>query len=165
MKDRVLHSKFAALWAALLVLNGSGTGAGNEPMERATLKGLHGLQIVVDRLPAGIESSGLDAKSLRARIEERVQKAGVTVTPDAGAFLGIHMRAVQEKKGAIALCMDLGLFQTVSLQRDQAVKTVTETWGTQSVVLVWPKQVSEAVTGTVDELVDQFVDAYRSANK
>jgi hypothetical protein len=79
-------------------------------------------------------------------------------------FLGLRLMAVRESKGAYALCIALGVYQAVTLDRDRTIKTATETWDSQSVVLVRPKQLSEAAADTVDQLVDQFIGAYRSAN-
>jgi hypothetical protein len=72
--------------------------------------------------------------------------------------------AVREAKGAYGICLSLGLYQSVILERDRTIKTATQTWETQSVVLVRPKQVRAATDSTLDQLVDQFAGAYRSAN-
>jgi hypothetical protein len=56
------------------------------------------------------------------------------------------------------------MYQNVTLTRDPAIKTMAETWSGESVLLVPPKMLSEAMSNTVDVLVDQFIAAYQSAN-
>jgi hypothetical protein len=149
---------------ALLMSGGIVRAATNTPMDRATLRGLHGLKVVVEPPSPELESAGINAENLRAQIEERLRNAGVTIDPQAREFLGLGFMAALEKKGATALCLHLDLYQNVSLERDATIKTATETWGTQSVVLVWPKQLNEVAGSTVDELTTQFINAYKSAN-
>ncbi len=148
----------------LLVWTGIGAAATNTPMDRATLRGLQGVKIVVEPPAPELQDAGLKADSLQAQIEDRLRNAHVAIHPDAREFLGLHLIAVREKKGAFALSVELDLYQSVALERDPTIKTATETWGTQSVILVWPKQLNEAASSALDDLITQFINAYRSAN-
>ena len=138
--------------------------ASDAPADRATLLGLKALKVAVDSPGSELEAEGLNAADLQTRIEERLRKAGITVDQAAREFLGLHVMAAREVKGPYGICLSLGLYQSVSLERDQAVKTAIQTWETESVVVVRPKQVRTAMESTVDQLVDQFASAYASAN-
>ena len=52
----------------------------------------------------------------------------------------------------------------VALTRDKNTKTVAETWGDQKVMAVPAKGLDRQVSMAVDDLVDEFVRAYRSVN-
>lgn len=151
----------AFLFLALIGMNGR---ASDEPADRATLRGLMALKVAVDPAGPELEGEGLHAADLQARIEARLAKAGIAVDQSATVFLGLHVLAVREPKGPYGICLSLGLYQSVFVERDRTIKTATQTWETQSVVVVRPKQVRMAMEGTLDQLVDQFAGAYRSAN-
>jgi hypothetical protein len=50
------------------------------------------------------------------------------------------------------------------LVRNKDVKTATETWGVDTVLMADPKVVTREALNSVDELADRMVAAYRSAN-
>jgi hypothetical protein len=151
----------AFLFLALIGMNGRATDA---PADRATLRGLKTLNVAVDPPGPELEAEGLRATDLQARIKEGLRRAGIAVDLAAREFLGLHVLAVREAKGSYGICLSLGLYQSVLLERDSTIKTATQTWETQSVVLVRPKQVRTAMDSTLDQLVDQFAGAYGSTN-
>jgi hypothetical protein len=58
----------------------------------------------------------------------------------------------------------MGLYQIVLLNRDKSTKTVTETWGDQRVAPAAPKAIERTVTDAVDDLVSEFINAYKAVN-
>lgn len=151
----------AFLFLAVIGMNGRASDA---PADRATLRGLMALNVAVDPPGPELEGAGLRAADLQARIEDRLPRAGIAVDQSAREFLGLHVLAVREAKGSYGICLSLGLYQSVFLERDRTIRTATQTWETQSVVVVRPKQVRTAMGDTLDQLIDQFTGAYRSAN-
>jgi hypothetical protein len=151
----------AFLFLALISMSGRPS---DTPTDRATLRGLMALNVVLDPLGPELEGEGLRAADLRARIADRLSKAGITVDQSAKEFLGLHVIALRETKGSYGICLSLGLYQSVFLERDRTVKTATQTWETHSVMVVHPKQVSMAMDSILDQLVDQFIHAFGSAN-
>lgn len=148
----------------LVALMGTNGRASDTPADRATLHGLKALKVAVDPPGPELEAEGLHASDLQARIENRLRKADIEVDQAAREFVGLHVMAVREPKGPYGICFSLGLYQSVSLERDQTIKTATQTWETHGVVVVRPKQVRTGMESTLDQLVDQFASAYRSAN-
>jgi hypothetical protein len=138
--------------------------ASDGPIERATLRGLKAIKVIVDPPDAELQRGGVTAPKLAAQIAQRLEKDGLPVDNNAIEFVGLRVTAVHAKKKTSAICLTLGLYQNVSLVRDPAIKTTTETWSGESVVLVPPDLYSEAVADTVNQLVDQFADASRAAN-
>ena len=120
--------------------------------------------MAVDPLGPELAAEGLSTASVQARVEERLRRAGVTVDPGAPEFVGFRMLAASARRGPMAVCVEIGLYQAVTLNRDKATRTVTATWGAQSVVLTPPNEVNASSGDTVDELVDRFAAAYRAGN-
>jgi len=148
----------------MLLLAGVLSSAGDGPLDRATLRGLKAIGVVIDPLDAELEREGLSGEALQTQVEQRLQAAGIPIDKNAVEFVGLKIMGAQAKRTPVALCLDLGLYQPVILSRDKEIRTATETWGTHSVLLAQPRQVSQSSAETVDQLVQQFVDAYRSAN-
>lgn len=161
MVSLIMGRVVAFLFLALIGMNGR---ASDTPTDRATLRGLMALNVVVDPPGPELEAEGLRAADLRARIADRVTKAGIAVDQSAREFLGLHVMALREAKGSYGICLSLGLFQSVFLERDRTIKTATQTWETHGVIVVRPKQVRTAMESILDQLVDQFAGAYGSAN-
>lgn len=152
----------AALFC-LVLISVSGR-ASDAPADRETLRGIKSIKVAVDPPGPELNSEGLRAADLQARIEARLSKASIAMEPAAREFLGLHLIAVQETKGAFGICLALGVYQGVLLDRDHNIRTAVPTWETQSIVVVRPKQVREAIDNTLDQLVDQFIRAYETAN-
>ena len=83
---------------------------------------------------------------------------------DAVEFLGLHITFAHGRKTDYALSLNLAMYQKVTLARDPNLKTTADTWSGESVLLTPPKLLDDAISNTVNQLVDQFVDAYLSAN-
>jgi hypothetical protein len=149
---------------ALLALSGVYASASDGPIERATLRGLKTVRVVVDPPDEELQRAGVTAAKLVAMVEQRLQKAGLTPDSSAVEFLGLRVTAAHAKKKNSAVCLTLGLYQNVTLVRDPKIKATTETWAGESVVLAPPELFYEAVANTVNQLVDQFADAFRTAN-
>lgn len=139
--------------------------ASDGPIERATLRGLKALRVAVDPPDAEMRRAGLTATKLTTMVEERMQKDGVPIDTNAVEFLGLRITAAHaNRKQPSAVCLTLGLYQNVTLVRDPKVKATLETWSGDSVVLSPAELFHEAVSNTVNQLVDQFANAYRQAN-
>ena len=147
-----------------MILTGISGWASDAPADRATLRGLKVLNVAVDRPGPELNAEGMHDSDLQSRIVARLRKAGIAVDQSAREFLGLHVMAVREARGSYGICLSLGLYQSVFLERDQTIKTATQTWETQSVVVAPPKQLGTAIESTLEQLVDQFVGAYKSAN-
>ncbi len=149
------------LWLALP----HGAISSDAPMDRATLRGLQGVKAVVDSPDgAAMQQAGLTASKLARQIEQRLAKAGIPVDSSAREFVGLRVTFAHAKKTDYALGLTLAMYQNVSLTRDPAIKTMAETWSGESIVLAPSRMLGEAVSNTLEELVDQFIAAWRSAN-
>ena len=107
-----------------MLLSAAAFGADGQ-LDRATLKGLKSVGIVVDTVDADLAREGIDPDFLRATILTKLEKAGIAVEKDAVDFLGLRVTAAQGKRMPAALCLSLGLYQPVILSRDPGARTVT----------------------------------------
>jgi hypothetical protein len=139
-------------------------GAGDAALDRATLKGLGAVNIIVDKLDAQVEGAGVTRAALRARIEDKLRAANIPVDASKAEFLAVRMTGVRGERGPVALAVSLGAYQPVLLARDRNTKTATQTWEAETVLLAEPKQLYRATMDAVDELAAGFVTAYRSVN-
>lgn len=139
-------------------------------MDRSTLRGLKALKVVVDSPAPEVEREGVSGDSLRITIEQKLRDAGITVDHDAVEFVGLNIssarppRKMLMSKSPVSLVINMGLYQIVLLNRDKSTKTVTETWGDQRVAPAAPKAIEHAVSDAVDDLVNEFITAYRAVN-
>ena len=62
------------------------------------------------------------------------------------------------------MSITIGLYQPVVLVRDAKVRTATQTWEVETILMADPKQLFRASMESVDELADRFVAAFRSVN-
>ena len=159
------YRHFAALLIAGACL------ASDTSMDRATLRGLQAVKVVVDPLGSELEREGLDANRLRGSIEQKVRDAGIKVDNDVNEFIGLSISFAQAgkkvlsiKKGPFSLTISLGVYQVALLTRDMATKTVVETWGVEKTAAAAARGLDRDVSSAVDDLVDQFVKAYLSVN-
>jgi hypothetical protein len=145
-------------------------GASDAPLDRATLHGLMGVNVVIDPVAPEIEKEGATADALRNRFEERIRRAGITIDTGSKEFVGLRVTAVRAARrplatgATFAIAATIGLYQRVTLVRDPSLHTVTQTWEVETVMLVDTREVQRACMDSMDELAGRFVTAYRSVN-
>lgn len=156
---------------AVLILAAGVCFASDTSMDRATLRGLKAVKVVVDPLGPELEREGLDANRLRGTIEQKLRDAGVKIDNDVNEFVGLSISFAQAgrkvlsvKKGPFSLTIGLGVYQVAVLTRDMATKTVVETWGVEKTASASARGLDRDVSNAVDDLVDQLVKAYLSVN-
>lgn len=94
-------------------------GASDAPLDRATLRGLMGVNVVIDPVAPEIEKEGATTDALRNRFEERIRRAGISIDTDSREFVGLRVTAVRAARrplgnGAMfAIAATIGLYQRV----------------------------------------------------
>ena len=140
-------------------------GAGDAPLDRATLHGVGAVGVVIDPVAPEIEKEGVTMDGLRMRLEEGLRNADIQMDTTSKAFLGLRLRSVRAARGPLAIAITIGLYQPVTLVRDPSVRTAAATWEVDTVILADTKQVYRACIDLADELTGRFVTAYRSVNE
>lgn len=147
----------------LMALTASGR-AFNSPEERATLKGVQAVSVVVEILSPDIERDGLTKSQLKADVELRLQSAGIGLMPTSMEYLYLTLLAVKTKEGLYAYSLLLELNQPLFLMRDSRIVT-TATWKMSGLSMVHQRNLSETLRGQVANLVDVFIKAYFEQNR
>jgi len=141
--------------------------ASDSQAERVTLTGLSPISVVVEELSPIAAKSGLTTAALQADAERRLRQAGISLTPDADAYLYVHV-TVADPGGAQPLpyIVDVSLMQEVTLPRGVKTRTPLQvpTWSVNNLGLVGASGLKLAVSDHVAQFVDQFIKAYQSVN-
>ncbi len=156
-----MHFRMLLLLALPLLL----PGAGDAPIDRATLHGLSAVNVVIDHVDPALQKEEITQGALRARVAERLRKAGINVDEKSPNFVGVRLLHVREGRfSPYALSVNLGAYQQVALVRDAKIKTSTQTWEVETVLAAGSKAVYRACMDSVDDLADRFIAAWREAN-
>src|ERR1041385_1267497 len=111
----------------LAALAANCAGASDGPIERATLRGLKSVRVIVDPSDQDLQKAGITAAKLVEMVEQRMKQMGMELDNQAVEFIGLRVTAAHEKKRNSAVCLTLGLYQNVTLARDPKIKATTET--------------------------------------
>src|SRR5207245_7640887 len=104
------------LVAFLLFIPGFRCLAADSSMDRATLRGLTAVKIVIDQPPPEMEQEGLDRDHLRSTIEQKLRNGGIKIDNDAVEHLGLPSASARTgRRISHYLSLYLGLSQYVLL--------------------------------------------------
>ncbi len=139
--------------------------------EAGTLRGLEGVEIVVESVDVEADWHGLSTASLQADVARRLTEAKVPVLdsdtgrPQPWLYVRVQVRAGRDRrKGVFAVTMSLQLRQAVTLARDPNLLGLATTWAASDGVSLFEEDDLERVRERLGQLVDLFVTAYRTAN-
>src|SRR5690349_2769449 len=93
--------------AALLLVPAVTCAAGDAELDRATLRGLKAVGVVIDRIDPQLPKEGVTGDALHQRLVNRLTAAGVPVVPDAQEFVGIQVSAVRANRGPYAISITI----------------------------------------------------------
>jgi hypothetical protein len=141
--------------------------AADSQIERASLTGLTTISVVVEALAPIAEKNGLTTAALQTDVERRLRQAGISLTPDADAYLYVHVTVADPGPSLpLPYVVDVSLMQEVTLPRGLKTRTPLQcpTWSLNRLGMSSADRVRTPVTDRVDEFVDQFIRAYQSVN-
>ncbi len=164
----------AKLWMALLALVSVlvSLALADDPAERATLAGLAGVRVVVDDVEDDVEDEGLTQSALQRDVELKLQQAGIRVLTEAEwraapgkPTLELEINTLKPQTKTYLFSITLDLAQEVRLERDTNLSSHASTWSaTPRLGAALAAHLPRAVRRHVQEMVDQFVNAYLAAN-
>ena len=157
------------LWTMMTVLVCVATSAASDSQtDRASLKGLSALSVVVEDLPSTATNNGLTTAALQADTERRLRLAGISITPDSDAYLYVHVTVADPGPSLpLPYYVDVALMQEITIPRG-GVQSRTPlqcpTWSVSRLGMASGDRLRPNVADRVGEFVDQFIRAYRSVN-
>ena len=140
------------------------------PTGRDTLRGLPGVEVLVESLPPELERVGLTTVGLRTELEQRLKAGGVLVFANqkenpspAKPYLYVHLNPIELPGQLQAVAVQVHVRQTLQslVTNSQIVNAMT--WDVHTVIAMRPSEVS-VLKETVLEMVDRFVADWRSVH-
>jgi len=144
----------------------------NGVSNRATLRGLKGVGVLVEKLPPEVEQEGLKRDQIQIEVESKLRTAGIKVLTREEAFntpgepflyININVNIAKTESEIYPYSIDLLLIQKVSLLRDPNLTSYAITWSTGGVGSIGKTIVRELEEG-VEAMVDVFIKAYLDEN-
>lgn len=134
------------------------------PTGRATLRGLPGVEVLIEGLPPDLERGGLTTSALRAVVMQRLRAAGIRVYASqsenpspAKPYLYIALNALTLPEGAgYAIAVQVHLRQTLRSLVTESNIVNAMTWEAHN-VLVAPAAELPLLPAEVGAFVDLFV--------
>ena len=139
---------------------------------RATLRGLQGVGVLVEKLPPEVESQGLSRDQLQKEVESKLEKAGIKVLTREEAFnaagepflyINLNVNIAKTESDIYPYGIDMLLIQKVSLLRDPKLTSYAITWSTGGVGSI-AKPILSQLRESVEAMVDVFIKAYLAEN-
>ena len=139
---------------------------------RATLQGLKGVGVLVEKLPPEVEQEGLKRDQVQMEVESKLRTAGIKVLTKEEAFntpgepflyINLNINIAKTESDIYPYSIDLLLIQKVSLLRDPKLTSYAVTWSTGGVGSVG-KPILSQLRESVEAMVDVFVNAYLMEN-
>jgi hypothetical protein len=162
----VLHAARLAGIALVLTADPAREVGGRQfvPTGRATLRGLAGVEVLVEALQPELERAGLTGASLRADIVSRIRAHGITVYASqsenpspAKPYLYLDLNAIALPRGEVAVLVQLHLRQTLRSPATGADVVDAMTWDQHSIIRM-PAGSPGTARATVRAQVDQFIE-------
>jgi hypothetical protein len=151
--------------SASILVAAAAHAAGDAPLDRATLRGITDVAVIIDKMDDDLVQQGLSPGTLQTRVEEKLRQADVPVTAGGPTFVGIRFVQAHDKRGPYAVCISVGVYQQVALSRDPKIKTSTQTWEAETVMMADPKVLYRVALDSLDELLTRFAEAWKSVNR
>ena len=138
---------------------------------RDTLRGLPGVEVLVEPLAPELERAGLLGSAIHANVERHLRARGIPVystqvaNPSAAkAYLYVQVSGLSLPRGGYALAVEVQLRQTLrSLVTASAIANAMS-WDQQMVMAVQPGDSMQGVYAEVQSLVDRFVEDWRAVH-
>ena len=158
--------------ALLLVLLGAGHASGQLFIStgRDTLRGLTGVEVLVEDVPSELSQPEVATAALRRSVEERLRAGGITVYASqvanpsvAKPYLYVQLTTLVLPESVQAVAIQIHLRQTVRSTATESNIVNAMTWDVHTIVAVTPRD-GAALRELVLEMVGQFVDDWRAVH-
>lgn len=140
--------------------------AEDKEITRLTLRGVKEVNVVIESIEPEIQNMGLTQDQVRADVESKLRLANIAVSSDierGRPAIYLYVQVIRpEKINRLFYSVSLSLLQNVILERDQEVKTNTDTWVAR---ILGMSSGTEAIRADIRSLLDQFIEDYRKANQ
>lgn len=139
---------------------------------RATIKGLPGIGVLVEKLPGELEKEGLRRDQLQKDVEAQLKKAGIKVYSreecskipgEPYLYINLNVNIAKTESDLYPYTIDIMLIQKVSLIRDPNRVAYAITWSTGGVGSI-TKSIVNQLRENVTEVVEIFIQRFLEEN-
>jgi hypothetical protein len=166
---RRLGSAVAVAVLALLIVPAS-AGQLFVPTGGITLRGLPGVELIVETVPGALQRAGLTQAVVRRVVEQALREGGVVVFPSQAAnpsaskaYLDMRMTALALPDGSYAVALQMHARQTVSSLVTESKIVNAATWDTGRLVSVAATELPR-VADEIREMAAEFVADWKAAH-
>lgn len=143
----------------------------SDDLRRAPLRGISGVNVLVEDLPANVEALGLRRETIRTEVELRLRRNRVSV-------VSLSIESIEKETPTLMVTVDVlehprldlyavhvtvELMQSASLDRDRRRSVWVSTWS-DGLKMFRDSRALPDVRSNVGELVDRFINDYLAAN-
>jgi len=136
-----------------------------------TLRGLPGVEVLVEPIDPQLERQGLTASAIHANVERYLRARSIPVyanqvqnASEAKPYLYVQVSGLSLPSRGYALAVEVQVRQTLrSLVTGSAIVNAMS-WDQQMVMIVQPADGMQGVHAQVQTLVDQFVQDWRAVH-
>ena len=140
------------------------------PTGRETLRGLPGLEVLIESIPPELERAGLTTAGLRTELEQRLKAGGVAVYASqkenpspAKPYLYVHLNPLELPGQLQAVAIQVHVRQTLQSLVTNSHIVNAMTWDRHTVIAMRPTDMS-LLKETVLEMVDGFIADWRAVH-
>jgi hypothetical protein len=137
---------------------------------RDTLRGLPGVEVVVEALPPELQRIGLTTAGINGDIARRLRAAGVVIygsqkenPSSAKAYVYVHLNPVVLPEKVLAVAIQVHVRQTVQSPVTRSNIVDAMTWDAHDVLVV-PETGSRALSAAILEMVDRLIVDWRAVH-
>ena len=136
-----------------------------------TLKGIQGMQVVVEDFAPPVVEAGMTSEKLQTDVELKLRLAGIKVLTESEMLntpgyptLYVVVTVLLTDTGLWVNSVEIEFQQAVNLRRNGASFVSATTWRDRSVGMVGRSLAVESIRNAVKDHVDKFINAYLSVN-
>jgi hypothetical protein len=142
------------------------------PEQRESLRGLQGVEVVIEDIKSDAQADGLSQEALRTAVELILRSRGIRVlTPSERSampskpYLYVHVGTDKNSLGQYAFNARVELHQAVSLVHRSQHIVLAPTWSTPDKFRTVGQQTMRMwIINSIEPLVREFVDDFRAVN-
>lgn len=139
---------------------------------RDTLRGLPGVEVMVEPLQTELEDAGLSGGALTSEIRKQLAVAGITIYASqrqnpspSQPYLYVHLNAVSSPDGRdMAVAIQVHVRQTLASLTTESKVVNAMSWDAHSVRLMAPAMVARDVPNELRDLVARFITDWRAVH-
>ncbi|HEY6261241.1 MAG TPA: hypothetical protein VIW47_06595 [Nitrospiraceae bacterium] len=142
------------------------------PEQRESLRGLQGVEVVIEDIKPDAQADGLSQESLRAAVELILRSRGIRVLTQsersdmpAQPSLSVHLVTDKHSSGQYSFNARVELRQAVSLVSRPQHIVLAPTWSTPDMFrTVGQQNLRLWIINSIEPLVREFVDDFRAVH-